>query len=114
MIEDIHIHTPRATRECAYCLSLQGGSVFADFGLPQDRRLYLLRISFDGYGCCTPEEEVSLLDHETTNKLIKAFESNEFESQTSYISEVLKEYFTRNKQYLWEDALIEHELIFNI
>ncbi len=40
------------TRACNYCFSLQGGNVFADFNIDNNQCLYLVRISFDGYGCC--------------------------------------------------------------
>jgi hypothetical protein len=39
------------SRPCRICFSLQGGAVFADFDVDADERLYLVRISFDGYGC---------------------------------------------------------------
>ena len=40
-----------ATRPCRYCLGLQDDSVFADFDIDSEGRVFLVRISFDGYGC---------------------------------------------------------------
>src|SRR5688572_11413990 len=40
------------TRPCRFCFSLRGGSVFADFDVDDEGRVFLRRISFDGYGCC--------------------------------------------------------------
>ncbi len=48
------------TRPCQYCLAMQNDSVFADFGVDEKGCLYLLRISYDGYGCCEPEEQSNL------------------------------------------------------
>lgn len=48
----IQISPPMPTRPCRFCLSFQGDSVFADFDIDETRQMFLLRISFDGYGRC--------------------------------------------------------------
>jgi hypothetical protein len=45
-----------------FCLSLQEDSVFADFDVGDDGRVVLLRISFDGYGCCSGD--FTTMNHE--------------------------------------------------
>jgi hypothetical protein len=49
---DIALYPPMLpTRPCRFCLSLQGASVFADFDVDADGRVFAVRVSFDGYGC---------------------------------------------------------------
>lgn len=99
------------TRPCRYCLALQDDSVFADFDVDPDCCLYLVRISFDGYGCCNPNPKIVMgrIKYKESIKLIEQIEKNTFD--TSVASNILHEYFRINKAFLWEDALIDYELI---
>lgn len=47
------ITTMPASRPSNYCLSYFDDSVFLDFDNNQEDNVFLKRISFDGYGCCT-------------------------------------------------------------
>lgn len=85
-----------------YCLCMQNGSVFADFGLNKQGQLYLLRISFDSY-------DVSRIDENTSSQLIKIFTENKYD--TDYASEKLSAYFYENRHLIWEDALIENNIL---
>jgi hypothetical protein len=42
------------SRKADFYLGCLGGSVFIDFNLANENLISLCRISFDGYGCCTP------------------------------------------------------------
>jgi len=56
------------SRPCRFCLSLQGGSVFSDFDVDPDGRVFAVRVSFDGYGCCDALAGIgrmSILDSES-------------------------------------------------
>ena len=99
------------TRPCRFCLALQDDSVFADFDVDHNGCLYLVRISFDGYGCCELESktEIGKIDSKKSKSLIRLIEANEFE--TPQASRILSEYFSENRKLLWEDALEEHRLI---
>src|SRR5579864_9248749 len=95
-------------RPCRFCLCLHGGSVFADFDIDSDGRVHLVRISFDGYGCCATEGKVgrmSLHDSQTLVKLVDAEDVNRDE-----IREILYRYFKQNQNVIWQDALVEHQL----
>jgi hypothetical protein len=85
--------------------------VFADFDIDKNGYLYLVRISFDGYGCCHPDSNVGIgkIDYPCSQLIIKAIENDHL--QTSEVIKVLQNYFRKNKATLWEDALIKHELI---
>ena len=102
---------PMPTRPCQYCLALQDDSVFADFNVDQDGCLYLVRISFDGYGCLEidSETEIGRIDRKDSKKLIHLIEENKLETPES--GRILKEYFNENRKLLWEDALEDHQLI---
>lgn len=102
---------PMETRPCHYCLALQDDSVFADFDINENENLFLVRISFDGYGCCHPSSKIRIgeINKKQSKRLIKLIESEEF--KTTEASEIISNYLTENKSALWEDALIKHGLI---
>jgi len=99
------------TRPCRYCLALQDDSVFADFDVSENGCLYIVRISYDGYGCCHPEEnnKPGVLGSEMSKRLIELIERNNLEQTEA--SNILSRYLKDNKESLWEDALRDHELI---
>ena len=43
-----------STRKADYYLGGLDSSVFIDFNRTKENRISLVRISFDGYGCCDP------------------------------------------------------------
>ena len=97
------------SRTCCFCLCLQGGSVFADFDIDSDGQAYIVRISFDGYGCCATEGKVAhmpLDESQTLVALIGADDVNRDE-----VREILYRYFDKNQNAIWRDALVEHELL---
>lgn len=97
------------TRPCSFCLSLHGGSVFADFDKDDAGIVSLLRISYDGFGCCTPQEPVTRMNAVDSRVLLNAVDRHEISSVQ--VEEVLRRYFRENKDVLWSDALLEQELI---
>ena len=99
------------TRPCAFCLRLQGGSVFADFDVDGSHRAYIVRISYDSYGCCKPalRAESGLMSQHDTGTLLAAMASGQV--QTAGVAEILRSYFAKNREALWPDALAEYGLI---
>ena len=83
--------------------------MFADFDINQNGCLYLVRISFDGYGCCDAGAEISALEDEESSQLAQSIKSGNVE--TPEVEKILKNYLRKNKDALWEDALRHHELI---
>ena len=96
------------TRPCHYCLSLQGDSVFADFDISDNGHVYLRRISFDGYGCCTVAE-IRPMSAEDSSNFVKWIESDDVENDGLRVN--LAKYFNENIDVLWSDALADHELL---
>ncbi|MEZ5379680.1 MAG: hypothetical protein R2733_24490 [Acidimicrobiales bacterium] len=66
-----------STRPCAYSLAL-GDVAFADFSLDDEGRLFVVRISFDGYGCCSPDPSaIASMDAADSLDLITLMDSDE-------------------------------------
>jgi hypothetical protein len=106
---DVRTVTPMPTRPCRLCVALQDDSVFADFDIDPDGCLYLVRISFDGYGCCHTAERVGSMNAEDTRNLIDFNEQSDV--NRSEIRGILCRYFRENKEAMWSDALEAHNLL---
>ncbi len=98
-----------ATRPCRFCLSLQGGSVFADFDVDPDGRVFAVRVSFDGYGCCTTTSSIGRMDVEASKALLAMIDRGAIDDVAA--NRALREYFRANSDVLWKDALEEHALL---
>jgi hypothetical protein len=103
----IEVYPPMDSRPCRFCLSLQEGSVFADFDIDDEERVFLQRISFDGYGCC--DGEFRKMSLEDSRILIEAVERGAVADPK--IEVVLRTYFEENADVIWSDALADHELL---
>ncbi len=97
------------TRPCSFCLSLQGGSVFADFDTDHADIVSLRRISFDGFGCCDVGETVTKMSSDDSRLLLDAMARGEVGSVQ--VEETLRRYFRENMDVIWSDALAEHGLL---
>ncbi len=106
---DLRRCEPIPTRPCKYSLALQDDSVFVDFDITWAGAVYLVRISYDGYGCCVPGNQAGKMDKMSSLYLIAAIVGNNLDSPR--VTEILHSYFRANKIALWEDALLEHGLI---
>lgn len=99
----------RPSRPSQYCLSLQDDSVFADFDLDSQDRVLLLRISFDGYGCCGTAEFGRTMSSEDSKEFVTLIETDRVNS--SEMRAILSRFFRDNGDVIWKDALLEHDLI---
>lgn len=95
------------SRACSFCLGLREGSVFADFGVDDVGIVRLMRISFDGYGCCN--DEFKKMNEDDSRLLVKAVNADMFEG--AEIEGALRRYFRENADLIWRDALVDHELL---
>lgn len=96
-------------RPCRYCLGLQDDSVFADFDLDSEGRIFLARISFDGYGCCETAEGIRPMSLNISNRLMHLVETNDVRSLE--LSTILAQYFRENSGVIWAEALETHNLL---
>jgi hypothetical protein len=102
-------YPPMPSRPCRFCLSLQGGSVFADFDIDQDGCVFLASISFDGYGFCSLGgfvEPMSPDDSRTLTSFIALGDVDRHE-----VRAILSAYFRNIKGVVWADALEAHDLL---
>lgn len=105
---EIALYPPMPTRPCRFCLTLQGGSVFADFDVDPNGRVYAVRVSYDGYGCCTAPAEIGRMNADDSQRLLAMVQRGSIEPAAAT---VLRAYFNQNRSALWADALVEHGLL---
>ena len=87
------------------------GSVFLDFNYTADKRIYLRRISFDGYGCCNIDDNDAICLDRQLSKLFADEISKDVLDQdeiTKYVLALIQ----LNKDNIWEDALECYRFIF--
>lgn len=97
------------TRPCDFCLGLQDDSVFADFSRDKEGRLFLNRISLDGFGCQDSIEGVLKMSIENSEILTNELQQGTIGSPVA--QHVLRHFFELSRTVLWEDALLDHSLI---
>src|SRR5215469_14532760 len=90
------------TRPCSFCLSLQGGSVFADFDKDDADIISIRRISFDCFGCCDAGESIKKMSSGDSRLLLDAIARGELGS--AQVEETLRRYFRANQDVIWSDA----------
>jgi hypothetical protein len=92
------------------CLSLENGSVFADFDVdPSCGSLLLVRISFDGYGCCEAPPEVGRMSSDDSLLLMEMAARQVVDRQA--VEPILRRYLAQNEPLLWSDALRRYNLV---
>ncbi|SIR51193.1 hypothetical protein SAMN05421545_3977 [Pontibacter lucknowensis] len=97
------------TRKADYYLGCLDGSVFIDFNRTKDNRIYLVRISFDGYGCCNLEERAKGLNPEDSKRFVEEIEKKDLNQKA--IEVLVKKAVEMNKELIWADAIVEYGLI---
>jgi hypothetical protein len=90
---------------------MQDDSVFADFDVDDEGHIFLLRISFDGYGCYDTAEEATRMDPTDSRLFIHLIEAGNVESED--LAAVLFEYLKLNKDVIGNEPLVEHSLLEN-
>jgi hypothetical protein len=105
---DVELYPTMPGRPCRFCLSLQGGSVFADFDVDPGGRAFLRRISFDGHGCCDASAEIGRMSADDSATLIGMVERGGVDARAA---ELLSTYFRQVCDVLWRDAFEDHDLL---
>merc|ERR1712176_1574007 len=102
------IHGPEDVfRECNFQLCTND-CIYADFFADDDSAVKLLRISFDGYGCCDCTN-VNMMDENDAKELLAWVNARRISDQDR-CDKIMARYCTQNKEVIWEDALKEYEL----
>ncbi len=97
------------TRKADYYLGCLDSSVFIDFNRTNDNRICLRRISFDGYGCCNLERGSNILSENESKEFIEEMGKENLDQAT--ITKLVKQIVKINKEYIWNDALQQYNLI---
>ena len=99
------------THPCTFTLVLDGGSVFAHFGIDPDGFISLSRVSFDGYGAWRPDEgqRTTTMDVRDTALLQQARDEGTLNSDE--VRALLRRYFHANSAMIWSDALEQYGLL---
>ena len=99
------------TRPCRFCFALQDDSVFADFDVDEKGQLYLVRISFDGHGCCYPawSNMPVKMSPGDSQKLVRFTDDDDLAHPD--VASIFNSYFVACGEALWADALRDHHLI---
>lgn len=105
---EIAIYHPMPTRPCRFSLGLQGDSVFADFDVDGDGRVFALRVSFDGYGCCHAPVDVGRMNLRDSELLLEMVERGSIHPAAA---RALRGYFHENRGAFWIEALAFHGLL---
>jgi len=107
---EIELYTwPAASRPCRFCLCLQDGSVFADFDVDADGRVFAVRVSFDSYGCCTAPADIGRMNARDSETLLAMVERGAIDVAAA--APLLRAYFRDNRDAFWADALATHGLL---
>jgi len=96
------------TRKADYYLSYFDYSVFIDFNKDENNLIYLIRISFDGFGCCELEEKSKPLNQEDSVDFINIMNYKYFDQNK--LNRIIRKSIELNKNNIWEEALIEYKL----
>lgn len=103
-------------RPCAFCLTFHGQSVFADFEIDDRGCVYLVRISFDSYGCCTPSPPPAPMSKEASDRTrhaVAVLERADLLSDAEHagLEADLREHLGAARHLLWPDALRAYGLL---
>lgn len=98
-----------STRNADYYIGCLDGCVFIDFDYSKDCCIILKRISFDGYGCCNLNENVTPMTKEESQLFINTYTSDSLDQ--NIMTRLITDTIEINKEYIWQDALKEYGLI---
>lgn len=102
----IHVYkTMPASRPADLCLEIDGCCIFADFNRDGDR-LMLVRISFDGFGCCETPAARPMSEEDT--RVIWSFVDGR--ASNDDCDAALRRYFAAHQDLIWPEALARYEL----
>ena len=97
------------TRKADVYLGCLDGSVFFDFNISKDNFISLVRISFDGYGCCNLEDSAASLNAADSHEFLKEIDKENVHQET--ICRLVKKIIQINEDLIWKDALEEYGLL---
>ena len=97
------------SRKADFYLGCLEGSVFVDFNLSNDNLISLVRISFDGYGCCNLDETAARFNLRDSQEFLNEIGKENLNQET--IGSLVKKIVQMNRNLIWKDALEEYGLL---
>ena len=97
------------TREADFYLGCLDSCVFIDFNLVENDQIELVRISFDGYGCCNLGPKVEPLSREESALFVEELSKDSLDQEV--ITGLVKKAIKINEERIWNDALKKYDLI---
>ena len=97
------------TRKADYYIGCLNSSVFIDFNRTEKNLISLVRISFDGYGCCNLDDNGLSLNPNDSAEFMKEMKKENISQKT--VLKLIKEIIKINKNLIWMDAIREYGLI---
>lgn len=104
---NFQITTMPASRPADYYLTCLDGCVFLDFN-NINGVIYLVRMSFDGFGCCNLGAESKPLNEVDSAQFIGMFQRQCLEQNIMEI--LVKKLVLINQSIIWQDAIEQYNL----
>ncbi|MCX5746723.1 MAG: hypothetical protein NT062_29975 [Proteobacteria bacterium] len=82
--------------------------MFADFEVDPDGRVFVVRVSFDGYGCCHAPADVGRMSVRDSEVLLAMVSEGAIHAAAA---PALRAYFQEHRDAFWSDALAHHDLL---
>ena len=96
-----------SSRKADFHLGCKEGSVFLDFDQSEDK-IFLSRISFDGFGCCELGAKGVPLSERESEDFIREIEKDHLNQH--FMRTLVEKLIKSNRHLIWEDALAFHNL----
>jgi len=100
------------SRKADFYLGCLDGAVFMDFNISSDNIISLVRISFDGYGCCTLDGHAKCLTITDSQEFLNEIEKEILHQER--MAFLIKEIIKINQDLIWKDALEEYGLLCDV
>ena len=97
------------TRKADFYLGCLDGLVFIDFNLSNDKFISLVRISFDGYGCCNLYGKAESLNLMDSQEFLKEIEKEILHQET--MGRLVRKIIKMNTCLIWKDAIEKYGLL---
>lgn len=109
MLVELHFWPP-GTRESDFAFCIGDSAIFADFKVDDEGLVFLVRISFDGFGCCTLDaKSVTRMTRSESEAICNMATARSVD--VARAEPILRRHFAENQAIIWADALKEHDLI---
>lgn len=97
------------TRPADFYLGGLDGAVFMDFCLNEKSQIALVRISFDGFGCCQLPKQTTPLSNEDSVSFVRGMQQEDLNQAA--ITTLVQQLLRQNQAHIWAEALERYQLL---